>query len=40
MKPSISGRVTRLSVPSASNRHNSTRSATSLNTAKLVPAPS
>src|SRR6185312_11177386 len=39
-KLSTSGSVIRLSVPAASNKHNSTRSATSLNNAKLVPAPS
>ena len=35
-----SGSLIRVSVPSSSNRHSSTHSATSLNTAKLVPQPS
>src|SRR3954454_1973725 len=38
--PSTSGSVSRVSTPSASNRHSSTFSAASLNTAKLVPKPS
>src|SRR5258707_745264 len=39
-KPSTSGSVTLASAPSASNRHSSTFSAASLNTAKFVPEPS
>src|SRR3954452_3291810 len=38
--PSTSGSVSRVSTSSASNRHSSTFSAASLNTAKLVPKPS
>src|SRR3954467_12710029 len=38
--PSTSGSVSRVSAPSASKRHSSTSSASSLNTAKLVPNPS
>src|SRR6185312_11503492 len=38
--PSTSCRSTRVSVPSSSNRQSSTRSATSENSPKLVPAPS
>src|SRR3954447_10116088 len=37
---SRSGRSTRVSLPSSSKRQSSTRSATSLNSAKLVPPPS
>src|SRR4051812_11195198 len=36
----VSGRSTRVSVPSLPNRHSSTRSATSEKTAKFVPVPS
>src|SRR3954453_4774256 len=39
-KASRSGSRTRFSLPASSKRHSSTRSATSLNRAKLVPLPS
>src|SRR3954452_1503548 len=39
-KASRSGSRTRFSLPASSKRHSSTRSATSLNRAKLVPPPS
>src|SRR3954454_11873329 len=39
-KASRSGSRTRFSLPASSKRHSSTRSATSLNSAKLVPLPS